>query len=144
MTGALDDVRVLELTDGVAGSVAGMLLADLGADVLTLRSPGRGPSASDPGLHVWDRNKRAAILDSSIDVYKRQLVAPGDRGHRRQRQPGRLTPSFSEVPVTVVRRPWTVLLGAPETIRRPASGFGYGSGFCVTYSIVANERNSRM
>jgi crotonobetainyl-CoA:carnitine CoA-transferase CaiB-like acyl-CoA transferase len=66
MTGALDDVRVLELTDGVAGSVAGMLLADLGADVLTLRSPGRGPSASDPGLHVWDRNKRAAILDSSI------------------------------------------------------------------------------
>jgi crotonobetainyl-CoA:carnitine CoA-transferase CaiB-like acyl-CoA transferase len=65
MTGALDDVRVLELTNGVAGSVAGMLLADLGADVLSMRTPGRGPSASEPGRHVWDRNKRAAVLDPS-------------------------------------------------------------------------------
>jgi crotonobetainyl-CoA:carnitine CoA-transferase CaiB-like acyl-CoA transferase len=65
MTGALDDVRVLELTNGVAGSVAGMLLADLGADVLSMRTPGRGPSASEPGRHVWDRNKRAALLDPS-------------------------------------------------------------------------------
>jgi crotonobetainyl-CoA:carnitine CoA-transferase CaiB-like acyl-CoA transferase len=63
VTGALDGVRVLEATNGVAGSVAGMLLADHGADVLALRTAGRGPSVSEPGLHVWDRNKRAALLD---------------------------------------------------------------------------------
>jgi crotonobetainyl-CoA:carnitine CoA-transferase CaiB-like acyl-CoA transferase len=63
VTGALDGVRVLELTSSIAGSVAGMLLADQGADVLTVRTGGRGPSASHPGLHVWDRNKRAAVLD---------------------------------------------------------------------------------
>jgi crotonobetainyl-CoA:carnitine CoA-transferase CaiB-like acyl-CoA transferase len=73
MRGALDDVRVLELTDGVAGSVAGMLLADLGADVLALRAPGRGPSPAEPGLHVWDRNKRAAVADPAIGADVRAL-----------------------------------------------------------------------
>ena len=60
---ALDGVRVLDLTAGLAGPVAGMLLADLGADVVKIRPPGGGPSAAEPGLHVWDRGKRAAVLD---------------------------------------------------------------------------------
>jgi crotonobetainyl-CoA:carnitine CoA-transferase CaiB-like acyl-CoA transferase len=68
MTGALDGVSVLELTNGVSGSVAGMLLGDLGADVLSIRTGGRGPSPSEPGLHVWDRNKRAAVLGPMVAV----------------------------------------------------------------------------
>lgn len=60
---ALEGVRVLDLTSGIAGPVAGMLLADLGADVLKLYPPGAGPSKEHPGLHVWDRNKRSAVLD---------------------------------------------------------------------------------
>ncbi|MGH3261795.1 MAG: CoA transferase, partial [Trebonia sp.] len=60
---ALDGVRVLDLTGGLAGPVAGMLLADLGADVIKIRAPGRGPSTAEPGLHVWDRGKRAAVVD---------------------------------------------------------------------------------
>ena len=63
--GALGGVRVLDLTTGVAGPVAGMLLADLGADVVKLHPPGGGPSAADPALHVWDRNKDSAIVDPS-------------------------------------------------------------------------------
>jgi crotonobetainyl-CoA:carnitine CoA-transferase CaiB-like acyl-CoA transferase len=63
--GALHGVRVLDLTAGVAGPVAGMLLADLGADVVKVHPPGGGPSPSQPGLHVWDRNKRSAVLDES-------------------------------------------------------------------------------
>jgi crotonobetainyl-CoA:carnitine CoA-transferase CaiB-like acyl-CoA transferase len=61
--GALDGVRVLDLTGGVAGPVAGMLLADLGADVVKVYRPGGGPSAAEPGLHMWDRGKRTAVLD---------------------------------------------------------------------------------
>ena len=63
LAGALDGVRVLDLTDGLAGPVAGMLLGDLGADVVRV-----GPPASRPGRRVWDRNKRWAGFDPSRDV----------------------------------------------------------------------------
>ena len=63
--GALDGVRVVDLTAGLAGPVAGMLLADLGADVVKIYFRGGGPSDAEPGLHMWDRSKRSAIVDPS-------------------------------------------------------------------------------
>ena len=63
MTTALDGVRVVDLTAGLAGPVAGMLLADLGADVIKVYPPGGGPSAAVPGQHMWDRGKRAVVAD---------------------------------------------------------------------------------
>jgi crotonobetainyl-CoA:carnitine CoA-transferase CaiB-like acyl-CoA transferase len=62
---ALAGVRVLELTGSVAGAVAGMLLADLGADVLKVHPPGPLPLAGRRGLVMWDRGKRAATADPS-------------------------------------------------------------------------------
>jgi crotonobetainyl-CoA:carnitine CoA-transferase CaiB-like acyl-CoA transferase len=62
MTTALDGIRVVDLTAGLAGPVAGMLLADLGADVIKIYPPG-GPSADVPGRHMWDRGKRSAVAD---------------------------------------------------------------------------------
>jgi crotonobetainyl-CoA:carnitine CoA-transferase CaiB-like acyl-CoA transferase len=61
--GALDGVRVVDLTGGIAGPVAGLLLADLGAAVVKVYPPGGGPSRDRPGLHMWDRGKRPAELD---------------------------------------------------------------------------------
>jgi len=63
MTAALDGIRVVDLTAGLAGPVAGMLLADLGADVIKVHPPGGGPSPDVPGLHMWDRGKRSAVAD---------------------------------------------------------------------------------
>ncbi|HVT68512.1 MAG TPA: CoA transferase, partial [Trebonia sp.] len=60
---ALADVRVLDLTGTVAGSVAGMLLADLGADVVKVHPPGTVPLAGQPGRAMWDRGKRAVTAD---------------------------------------------------------------------------------
>ena len=42
MPGALDGVKILEFASYVAGPYTGMLLADLGADVIKIEQPGTG------------------------------------------------------------------------------------------------------
>ncbi|HLI81938.1 MAG TPA: CoA transferase [Candidatus Binataceae bacterium] len=71
MAGALDGVRVLDLTTMVAGPVAAMMLADQGADVIKVESPagdlmrhfafGRGGIA--PSFLSCNRNKRSIAVD---------------------------------------------------------------------------------
>ena len=75
MTGALSDLRVLEIADE-SGEYAGRLLAGLGADVVKIEPPGGastrriGPFLGDEphpdrSLHFWHYNvgKRAATID---------------------------------------------------------------------------------
>jgi crotonobetainyl-CoA:carnitine CoA-transferase CaiB-like acyl-CoA transferase len=77
MLGWLDDLRVLELTNGLAGAFCAKLLADQGADTLKIEPPGRG----DPARHeppfiggqphpdrsalflAFNTNKRSVTLD---------------------------------------------------------------------------------
>jgi crotonobetainyl-CoA:carnitine CoA-transferase CaiB-like acyl-CoA transferase len=78
---ALAGVRVLDLTGSVAGAVAGMLLADLGADVVKVRPPGSVSLAGQRGLVMWDRGKRAATADPSSAedlLVLDQLIAGAD------------------------------------------------------------------
>lgn len=80
MSGALDGVRVLDLGQYVAGPLAGMLLADQGADVIKVDPPG-GPRFDTPANSVWNRGKRAITLDlhSAADRdIARRLVASSD------------------------------------------------------------------
>jgi crotonobetainyl-CoA:carnitine CoA-transferase CaiB-like acyl-CoA transferase len=71
----LAGVRVLDLTTSIAGPYAGMLLGDLGAEVIKVERPGRGddcrawgPPFLD-GESLWfisvNRNKRSVTLDYS-------------------------------------------------------------------------------
>ncbi len=76
MAGSLDNVRVLELTRGVAGPYAAKLLADQGADVIKLEPPSGddsrafGPFPNDEAhpersglfLHL-NRNKKSIVVD---------------------------------------------------------------------------------
>lgn len=63
LMGALDDLRVLEVSTGIAGPFAGMLLADHGAEVLKVEPPRGDPSRALPGDAVWNRGKRSVITD---------------------------------------------------------------------------------
>ena len=63
MAGVLDGVRVLDLTWGMAGPMATMLLADHGADVTRIERPGGDPFRDQLGYRVWNRGKRSAELD---------------------------------------------------------------------------------
>jgi len=66
----LEGVRVLDLSRMIAGGVAGMLLADFGADVVKVEQPGSGDplrqwtSAGNPlWWKVYGRNKRYITLN---------------------------------------------------------------------------------
>jgi crotonobetainyl-CoA:carnitine CoA-transferase CaiB-like acyl-CoA transferase len=61
--GALEGVRILDLTTGIAGPVGLMLLAEQGADVIKVEPPGGDPLRSMPGSHVWHRSRRSVVLD---------------------------------------------------------------------------------
>jgi|SRR5579875_3568934 crotonobetainyl-CoA:carnitine CoA-transferase CaiB-like acyl-CoA transferase len=75
-TGPLADVRIIDLTQYLAGPFCTMLLADLGADVIKVEAPGgdptrqMGPLPPDTGgcdyggyFASVNRNKRSVVLD---------------------------------------------------------------------------------
>jgi len=65
----LDGIRVLELGHIVAGPSAGLVLADLGADVIKVERAGEGdqsrtmPAGTDALFHFLNRNKRSIAID---------------------------------------------------------------------------------
>ena len=73
---ALDDLKVLDLSTGVAPAIATMLLADFGADVLRVehRVAERAAERDAPGFAMWDRNKQLALADPA-DPSDRERLA---------------------------------------------------------------------
>jgi crotonobetainyl-CoA:carnitine CoA-transferase CaiB-like acyl-CoA transferase len=69
MAGVLDGIRVVEQGTFITGPCAGMMLADLGADVIKVESPEGDPYRSYQGEHysphfqAYNRNKRSIALD---------------------------------------------------------------------------------
>ena len=63
MSGVFDGLKVLDLSWGIAGPIATMLLADHGAQVTRIERPQGDPFSAHPGYKVWHRGKRSAVLD---------------------------------------------------------------------------------
>ena len=63
MPSALEGLRVVELTLGMAGPMAGMMLADNGAEVIRVEQPGAQETSYAPGDLVWNRGKKSVVLD---------------------------------------------------------------------------------
>ena len=63
MAPILKDLRVVDFTQGMAGSLATMLLADNGADVVKVEPPGGDPYRKLPAWVMWNRGKRSVVLD---------------------------------------------------------------------------------
>ncbi|MGE0881327.1 MAG: CaiB/BaiF CoA transferase family protein [Acidimicrobiia bacterium] len=61
--GALQGLRVVDLTSGIAGPMATMTLSDHGAEVIKVEQPGGDPMRAYRGYVVWNRGKRSVVLD---------------------------------------------------------------------------------
>lgn len=68
MAGVLEGIKVLDLSWGIAGPMATMLLADHGASVTKIEPPGGDPFRAQLGDRAWQRGKRSAVLDLKNDA----------------------------------------------------------------------------
>jgi crotonobetainyl-CoA:carnitine CoA-transferase CaiB-like acyl-CoA transferase len=69
----LKDVTVLEMGTFITGPAAGMLLADLGANVIKVEKPGMGDPFRNfkgglysPHFQTYNRNKRSITIDPTV------------------------------------------------------------------------------
>src|SRR6185503_2491149 len=80
MAGALNNVRVIDFGQYIAGPMAAMFLADQGADVVRVDPPG-GPRWDTPANATWNRGKRSIVLDLRRDdgrATARRLIESAD------------------------------------------------------------------
>ncbi|MGH9018504.1 MAG: CoA transferase, partial [Acidimicrobiales bacterium] len=55
------------LTQGIAGPLGVLLLAEHGADVIKVEPPGGDPGRAYEGARVWNRSRRSVVLDLASD-----------------------------------------------------------------------------
>ncbi|MFT3964956.1 MAG: CoA transferase [Sphingobium sp.] len=76
-----DGLRVIDLSQGMAGSLATMILADYGAEVIRLEPPGGDPMWDHPAYLLWQRGKKSVEIDWTSETGRaqaRQLVEGAD------------------------------------------------------------------
>ncbi|MTI01904.1 CoA transferase, partial [Roseibium sp. RKSG952] len=79
-TRPLDHIRVLDFGQYLAGPLVGMMLADMGAEVIRIDPPG-GPRLKEPATDMLSRGKSALTLDLKSEAglaTARDLVARAD------------------------------------------------------------------
>ena len=87
----LDGIHVVDLTEALAGPICGMLLGDMGADVIKVERPGRGDQARGYGppfvqgesayFMSLNRNKRSLTLNLATETGRevmQRLLAEAD------------------------------------------------------------------
>ena len=70
----LDDLRVIDLSEGPIGGMATMVLADFGADVVKVERPGGDPWRTVANAPMWLRGKRSAVLDLTTEPGRESLA----------------------------------------------------------------------
>jgi formyl-CoA transferase len=81
-TSPLAGIKVVELTTMITGPLAGMMLADLGADVVKIENPDGGDTFRSfrgglysPHFCAYNRNKRSLAVDLRSDLGRRAFAA---------------------------------------------------------------------
>ncbi len=78
MSGAFEDLRVLDLSDRLSGAYCARLFGDYGADVLLLEPPEGHPLRSEPPFLDDVPGPDRSLVHAYVNANKRSLIAPGD------------------------------------------------------------------
>ena len=84
-TGALKDIRVVELGQLLAGPFCGQLLGDMGAEVIKIEQPGGDPirgffdsigsdQTANPVFELDNRGKKSIVLDTSKPAGREAVI----------------------------------------------------------------------
>jgi len=73
MNGIFSDIRILDLSEGMAGSVATMVFADFGAEVIKVEPPTGDAHRQNPAWKQWNRGKKSIIIDLETPNGKQSL-----------------------------------------------------------------------
>ncbi len=63
MAAPFEGIRIIDFSEGIAGPLATMLLADFGAEVIKVEPPRGDRMKHHPGYLCWNRNKQRLVLD---------------------------------------------------------------------------------
>jgi len=77
----LENLLVVDLSDGIGGPLAAQFLADYGAEVVKVEPPGGDPGRARPGFAWLHRGKRSVVLDPGVPADRErfaQLLARAD------------------------------------------------------------------
>lgn len=73
--GIASDLAVVEIGSSLSVALAGMTLADAGAEVVSIEKPGGSPLRDEPGFAMWARGKRSCELDLSREAERARARA---------------------------------------------------------------------
>ncbi|MFO0688602.1 MAG: CoA transferase [Myxococcota bacterium] len=139
-SGIADGLKVVELGSSVAVALAGMTLADAGADVVVLEPPGGSPLRRERAFAMWGRGKQSEVAD---------VAAPGGRA--------RLDALLDEADVLLLGLkagslerasliPESLVAAAPQLVVACVTGFGRLGPFrdVPAWDGVVQARGGRM
>ena len=90
---ALDGVRILDLTGGIAGPLGVLQLAEHGADVVKIEPPGGSAARREPSSLVYNRSRRSVTLDlnhaDGVRIFRELSRRGRGRGSVQARDDGR-------------------------------------------------------
>lgn len=72
---------MIEVTRGMPGALAGMVLAHAGAEVLKAESLTPDPYLTEPGVHLWNRGKSRVQVDLDNTGDRAQARRPSTKLH---------------------------------------------------------------
>jgi CoA:oxalate CoA-transferase len=132
VSGPLSGIVVLDLTRVLAGPYCTMILADLGARVLKVETPGTGDDSRGYGPFVNGKSAYFMAMNRGKESIALDLKAPGDRRIFEQllAKADMLVENFRPGAMERLGYGWEALSARhPRLIYAAASGFGHGGPY---------------
>ena len=142
MTSVFAGIAVVDLTQGMAGPMAAMILADNGAEVIKVEPPSGDWARALPGFLMWNRGKKSVVLNlngrEADDMDAARHLVEGADVVLSSFRPGSAAASALDP---------NVLTGAyPGLVHCTISGFGLARGYehVRAYEAIVAAKSGRM